>query len=197
MTTFALFRRRLARRRRLVRHGFDLRARRGQALTEIGVTLPVLLLLFSGLLDVGRAYYFQVEATDAARDAARVVAAYSVTSAGVSVPDDTTICAEARADLSNVTSVTCQFSSTPPPFATPSGIGPNSAVVVVYPAAGTGCSKTSFCRDWSSPVPSPPIHGTVTVSVYYDFSLLTPAVQQLASGGRIVMRDQAQMVSAW
>lgn len=182
----------------LAAHRGEKRSQRGQSLVELGVTLPVLLLLFSGLLDVGRAYYFQVEASDASRDVARVAAAYSLGPTGqASVPGDAAICDEARADLSNVASVTCQFSTAPPPFATPSTIAPGSAVVIVYPATGSACSKASFCRDPADPPPSPPLRGTVTATVYYNFSLITPAVQQLASGGRILMEDQAQMVSAW
>ncbi len=39
---------------------------RGSALVEVAVTLPVLLLLLVGVIDIGRGYYFALEVSDAA-----------------------------------------------------------------------------------------------------------------------------------
>jgi hypothetical protein len=46
--------------------------RAGQSLIETAMLLPVLAFLTFGLLDFGRAYYFQVAVTNAAREGARV-----------------------------------------------------------------------------------------------------------------------------
>ena len=48
------------------------RGRAAQSLVEMAMVLPVLALLTFGLLDFGRAYYFQVSITNAAREGARV-----------------------------------------------------------------------------------------------------------------------------
>src|SRR5712691_10594139 len=48
------------------------RSRAGQSLVEMALLLPVLALLTFGLVDFGRAYYFQVSITNAAREGARV-----------------------------------------------------------------------------------------------------------------------------
>ncbi len=48
------------------------RGRAGQSLVEMAMVLPVLAFLTFGLLDFGRAYYFQVSITNAAREGARV-----------------------------------------------------------------------------------------------------------------------------
>src|SRR5262249_29103045 len=55
-------------RRHLMRRGS-----RGQSVAEMAVALPFLVLLFCGLLDLGRAYYSLVTVTDAARDGARML----------------------------------------------------------------------------------------------------------------------------
>ena len=51
------------------------RGRAGQSLVEMAMVLPVLAFLTFGLLDFGRAYYFQVSVTNAAREGARAFAA--------------------------------------------------------------------------------------------------------------------------
>src|SRR5881398_2609780 len=48
------------------------RGRAGQSLVEMAMVLPVLAFLTFGLLDFGRAYYFQVSVTNSAREGARV-----------------------------------------------------------------------------------------------------------------------------
>src|SRR5882672_5962937 len=48
------------------------RSRAGQSLVEMAMVLPLLAFLTFGLLDFGRAYYFQVSITNAAREGARV-----------------------------------------------------------------------------------------------------------------------------
>src|SRR5436305_8964364 len=48
------------------------RGRAGQSMVEMAMVLPVLAFLTFGLLDFGRAYYFQVSVTNSAREGARV-----------------------------------------------------------------------------------------------------------------------------
>src|SRR5512141_2596665 len=48
----------------------------GQSLAEFAISLPILLLLIVGALDLGRVYFAQMTVTNAARVAARWGAAY-------------------------------------------------------------------------------------------------------------------------
>src|SRR5438309_11189266 len=48
------------------------RGRAGQSLVEMAMVLPVLAFLTFGLVDFGRAYYFQVSVANSAREGARV-----------------------------------------------------------------------------------------------------------------------------
>src|SRR5581483_2033918 len=57
--------------------------RRGQALTELALITPVILLLLSAILDVGRIFYFDVALRDAVRQGARVATSTSVSDATI------------------------------------------------------------------------------------------------------------------
>lgn len=49
--------------------------RRGQALAELAIMLPFLVIAMMGLFDLGRAYYYQISLTNAAREGARLAIA--------------------------------------------------------------------------------------------------------------------------
>src|SRR6185437_13894953 len=87
---------------------------RGQALVELAITLPILVLLVAGVLELGRGYSFAVETSDAARDAARFVAVKTSSTNG---PGLAAMCSLVSADLAAVTAnVTCptQVNHAPP-----------------------------------------------------------------------------------
>ena len=50
------------------------RRSRGQALAEMAVMVPFLVIGMMGFLDLGRAFYFQIALTNAIREAARYAA---------------------------------------------------------------------------------------------------------------------------
>lgn len=52
------------------RHGGRGAARRGQSLVELALLLPVLALLLGGVLDMGRAFFYQIRLTNAVREGA-------------------------------------------------------------------------------------------------------------------------------
>lgn len=162
------------------------RRQRGQSLVEFALVAPVLLLLFSGVLDLGRAFYYQVSATDAARDGVRLAAG----NYGGHGPDLATICSEITQDLSAVPSVSCVTSSHAPPY--------HSGVDFAQPASGTAvaviyCGSAAACGAYSGA----PQHYDLAVQVNYAFGLLTPFISQIAGGGTIQMADAAQMVGNW
>jgi Flp pilus assembly protein TadG len=153
---------------------------RGQSLVEFALVLPVLILVIALAVDLGRAFYFEVTTTEAARDAARE--AIGQPQSQKQGPGIGAICAAVQADLTNVRSTTCGTTGSPRAAA-------NQAVVVVHcPDSGGGCAAV---------VGATPLNGTVTVDVYYGFPLLLPGISQLVPGGLIQIHNSAQMVTSW
>jgi len=156
------------------------RSRRGQSLVEFALVLPLLVLVVALAVDLGRAFYFEVTTTEAARTAARE--AIGQPQSQKQGPGMSAICSAATADLTNVQSVTCSSSGAPPAAA-------NQAVVVVQcPDSGGTCSAA---------IGSAPLNGTVRVDVYYGFQLLIPGISQLFGGGVVQIHNSAQMVTSW
>ncbi len=149
------------------------RRSRGQSVVEMAVALPFLLWLFSGLLDLGRAYYYTVTVTDAARDGARML----VTSTASLGPGTAAGCAAVQAAVVDLgQSPTCPAS----------GTNPAGGAVLV----GITCPDGNKCVGPSNDQP-------VTVDVYYGFQLFTPLVSSLVPGGVIALHGHAVMDSTW
>src|SRR5215472_5820318 len=89
--------------------------RRGQSLVELAISLPVLVVLIAGVLELGRGYTFAVATSDAARDAARYVAGKTATTNG---PGLAAMCSLVTSDLAaTTTNVSCPTQVThAPPF---------------------------------------------------------------------------------
>src|SRR5207237_10423823 len=87
---------------------------RAQALVEVALAAPVLIVLVAGVLELGRGYSFAVETSDAARDAARYAAGKTASTNG---PGLAAMCSLVTADLAAVTTnISCptQVNHTPP-----------------------------------------------------------------------------------
>lgn len=159
---------------------------RGQAVVELALMLPVLLLLMSGMLDLGRAWQTHVTTTDATRNIARVVAGLYQGSGG---PPDSVVLTEAQSELARLGAPQYMATSQAPPY-TPGSNGipnptPGSPVVVVYP-------------DQSARTSGGPTQNTiVSVYVFYDYQLLTPIISQLAGTNGLQSTAFADMRSAW
>ena len=163
------------------------RSRAGQSLVEMAMVLPVLAFLTFGLLDFGRAYYFQVSVTNAAREGARAAILNIYTgpqSPSCSSSNSYATC-PVQTDGNIVNAVYNEL--------TYSGITPNS-VTICPPHDSTmstaGCPDASNrVADW---VGQNPVNYYVTVNVKYDFQLFTPLMQQLV-GNPIHMSVSVQM----
>lgn len=161
------------------------RSRAGQSLVEMAMVLPVLAFLTFGLLDFGRAYYFQVAITNAAREGARtaILNIYTGPDTPSCVAPSYPTC-PVQTDSTISTAVMSEL--------TYSGITPKS--VTVCPPHDSSMS-TSGCPNTSNRV-SNWIGGTnnyyVTVNVKYDFQLFTPLMQNLL-GNPITMSVSVQM----
>ena len=157
--------------------------RRGQALVELALALPVLLVLVAGVLELGRGYAFATETSDAARDAARYVAGKTSTTNG---PGLAAMCNLVNADLAAVTSnVNCpvQVNHAPPFVAGVDYTNPvaGQAVVAVYCGSSNNCTGNVQTLYQSE----------VDVYVYYGFSDLN------ILGGGITITGSSRATTAW
>src|SRR2546423_7266179 len=156
---------------------------RGQALVELSLALPVLIVLVAGVLEMGRGYSFAIETSDAARDAARYVAGKTATTNG---PGLASMCSLVTADLAAVTSnVSCatQVNHAPPFVVTVDYAKPvaGQAVVAVYCGTSANCTGTVQTLYQSE----------VDVFVYYGFSDLN------VLGGGITITGSSRATTAW
>ena len=161
------------------------RSRAGQSLVEMAMVLPVLAFLTFGLLDFGRAYYFQVSVTNAAREGARVAILniYTGPATPTCIAPSYSTC-PVQTDSAIDTAVTNEL--------TYSNITPKS--ITICPPHDTsistaGCPTTADrVTNWTG--------GTtnyyVTVNVKYDFQLYTPLMQNLV-GNPLTMSVSVQM----
>lgn len=162
----------------------DSRAKsRGQSLVELAITLPILMLLVAGLLELGRGYSYGVATSDAARDAARFVAGKTSSTNG---PGLAAMCNVVTADLQAVTSsISCATKvGHAPPFVAGTDYTkpvPGQAVVVVY------CGSSADC---SGAVPTL-YNSEIDVYVYYGFSDLN------LLGGGITITGSSRATTAW
>lgn len=159
------------------------RSSRGQALVELALALPVLIVLVAGVLELGRGYAFAVETSDAARDAARFVAGKTATTNG---PGLVAMCSLVTADLAAVTSnVSCptQVGHAPPFVAGVDYTKPvaGQAVVAVY------CGTSGNCTGAVQTL----YQSEVDVYVYYGFSDLN------VLGGGITITGSSRATTAW
>ncbi|HKV87930.1 MAG TPA: TadE family protein [Candidatus Dormibacteraeota bacterium] len=156
---------------------------RGQSLVEFAIAVPILVLLVAGTLELGRGYSMAVATSDAARDAARLVAGKTASTNG---PGLGSMCSLVKADLAAVTSnVTCptQVLHTPPFVAGVDYTKPvaGQAVVVVFCGASGNCTGSVTALTQSE----------VDVSVYYGFSDLN------LLGGGITISGSSRSTTSW
>lgn len=159
------------------------RTRSGQALVELAVALPIVVLIAAGTLELGRGYTFAMATSNAARDAARYAAGKTAASNG---PGLAAMCKLVTADLAAVTSkVSCPTQAThKAPFAAPGDFTnptPGQAVVVVYCGGGSNCSGST----------TTPSRTEVDVSVFYGFSDLN------LLGGGITISGSSRAITSW
>ncbi len=159
------------------------RRTRGQALVEFAVTVPILVLLVAGVLELGRGYTFAVATSNAARDGARYVAGKTSNTNG---PGLTNMCSLVTADLAAITStVTCptQVNHAPPFVAGTDYTAPGAgrAVVAVYCGTSINCTGSVTALSQSE----------VDVYVYYGFSDLN------LLGGGITISGSRRATTSW
>lgn len=165
------------------------RSRLGQSLVETAMVLPVLAFLTFGLVDFGRAYYFQVSITNAAREGARVgiLNIYTGPSTPTCSSSNSWATCPVQTDAAIINAVNNELLY--------SAVAPTSITVCPpHDSSGStaGCADTSNRVDkWVSGVAANQNY-YIIVNVKYDFQLYTPLMQQLV-GNPIHMTVFVQM----
>jgi Flp pilus assembly protein TadG len=152
-------------------------------MVEFAISVPILVLLVAGTIELGRGYTFAVATSDAARDGARYVAGKTSTTNG---PGLTNMCSLITADLAATTStVSCptQVNHAPPfvvgvDYTKPAA---GQAVVAVYCGTSVNCTGSVTTLYESE----------VDVYVYYGFSDLN------LLGGGITISGSSRATTSW
>ena len=147
------------------------RKERGQSLIEVALTLPILLLILSGLLDVGRVYYIYIALEEGAQEAATFLA-------------QNPWCIEPTDE--------------PPPGAVLGNCdNPNNAEFRVLNASQQEIElarlhdiEYNFPLDLNGD-PVVGIGSTITVTIQYDFPLVTPLLRDLVGEDGITLTARA------
>jgi Flp pilus assembly protein TadG len=141
--------------------------KRGQAIVETALLLPILMLLVMGSADLGRVFYYSIAVTNATREAARQGTYYDPASSSNKFDDYPDVLAAARQDVpSDVTlstpaispshCLTGQPSSWSPYYPTQ----PNSGYVYIC-FDGNDAQSTAAAQ-------------TIRVTILYNFQPVTP-----------------------
>jgi hypothetical protein len=162
----------------MIKRHSPLRKTRGQALAEMAVMVPFLVIAMMGFLDLGRALYYQIALTNAVREAARYgtqpvylgintfCSTGPVPGPNCPVPVDSTICTYVANELTNT------------------GFTVPCPDIVVSPDQGVRVQGVNGA--------SGAYRGSLTVTGSYKFTFITPIIGTLF-GGSITVRSAATM----
>jgi hypothetical protein len=152
---------------------------RGQSLVEMAIGMMVLVIIFSGLVDLGRAYFVLIALEDAAGEAALFLSVVPGCETASDVPAHTLEVITSCAD-------------------------PNNAIYRYQHASGAELNwaeqpDTShrFCRDILAdgtclpPESQPGVGSQYVVELHYHFALITPIISDLVGDDTIVLTVKA------
>jgi len=150
-------------------------SRRGQAIVETALLVPVLMLLVMGSADLGRVFYYSIAVTNAAREAARQGTYYDPLTNTNSSATYAAVLNAAKQDVPG--DVTLNVPATSPSHCLPSGSP--SAWRAYYPTdPNTGYVFICFNGNENAPEPAT---GTVQVTILYNFAPVTPLADVVGS----------------
>ncbi|HEV3095523.1 MAG TPA: TadE/TadG family type IV pilus assembly protein [Candidatus Dormibacteraeota bacterium] len=142
-------------------------SRRGQALVETALLLPLLMLLVMGSADLGRVFYYSIAVTNSAREAARQGTYYDPVSSGNVYDSYAQVLAAAQQDVPS--DVTLSLPAISPSHCL---TGQPSSWSAYYPSQpNTGYVFICFDGNDSQ---SAPAQQTIQVTILYNFAPVTP-----------------------
>lgn len=164
------------------------RSRRGQAMFEMAIVAPVLVMIMLGAADLGRAFYFDIEVTGASRAGVRTALDGPSTDIGIAVrsepnsaiQDNTATWGDTGAGGTN----DCDPNAPSHRCGDPSGCPPS-----VFTGTRVACFAVRICTlnngactygNWGTRPQSDP-NGAVQVKVVYKMTPVTPAISALTN----------------
>jgi Flp pilus assembly protein TadG len=142
-------------------------SRRGQAIVETALLLPLLMLLVMGSADLGRVFYYSIGVTNAAREAARQGTYYDPISSSNRYDNYAAVLAAAQNEVPS--DVTLSLPTSAPSHCL---TGQPSSWSPYYPTQpNTGYAF--ICFDGNDAQASP-AQQTIQVTILYNFSPVTP-----------------------
>jgi Flp pilus assembly protein TadG len=151
--------------------------RRGQALVEFALVIPIFLLMVFGLLDMGRAVYSNHTLSQAAREAARLAAAQASWVGETTATEATCNTIGGPVCPADVAALKANVDAAANRMAVGLGVIPSAQVHMQCnpstSAAPTGAWTGSTCATRSS-------GSLVSVRIAYTFTMITPVVGQIA-----------------
>lgn len=163
--------------------------RRGQSAVEFALVAPLLFLLMFGIVDFGRAMYYQNEITNAAREGARIAilasnpcnSIYGDPSGDCALPSATpagpTVCSAAEASGSLIANWTCgDNTSTATPNTMPTSGSPGHAYVDVAQGSTSTCPAPSSSASGVNTTPRSSGNLLISVTIHYYFQPITPII---------------------
>jgi len=166
-------------------HGDDHKQRRGLALTEFALTIPLAFVLFIGILDFGRVFYTAMTVSHAARAGVQYGAQNSLTSGDFAGMRD--VVTNAAADVNrNITPTACRFCQ----CADGSGSCTSCSGDSVLGTATDHCSDASGCLG-SCPSSAPRVYVQVTAEKVFTTLFPYPGIPRTTDIKRqVIMRVQ-------
>jgi Flp pilus assembly protein TadG len=145
-------------------------SKRGQAIVETALLLPLLMLLTMGSADLGRVFYYSIAVTNAAREAARQGTYYDpIANPPANTYDDyADILAAAQRDVP--TDVTLTMSTIAPLHCL---TGPQSSWSANYPT-NPNTGYVYICFDGQDNPPPSTATSTIQVTILFNFQPVTP-----------------------
>ena len=142
-------------------------SKKGQAIVETALLLPILMLLVMGSADLGRVFYYSIAVTNAAREAARQGTYYDPTSNSNRYDSYAQVLAAAQSEVPS--DVTLSLPASAPSHCL---TGQPSSWSAYYPSQPNS-GYAFICFDGNDAQVTP-AQQTIQVTILYNFSPVTP-----------------------
>jgi len=167
-------------------HGDDHKQRRGVALTEFALTIPLAFVLFIGVLDFGRVFYTAMTVSHAARAGVQYGAQNNRTSGDF--PGMRQAASDAAGDVSGVTMTACRYCKCADGI---TGGCSSCSGDSVLGAATDRCSAASGCLSACPPSDAPQVYVSLTADKVFTTLFPYPGTPRTTDIKRqVIMRVQ-------
>lgn len=153
---------------------------RGQSLVELAISLPMLLMLILGVIDLGRAFYYREQVGNAARQAMRLASSptYQSTGDAVCASGGTASAPLPPPSSSPILTIANAAALENSSTGSPAGSSLSGATITVIWHCRGGSAVTNSTNQGVTD-PSDPRSDAIEVRVTYPMTILTPLVSQM------------------